>query len=170
MWSLLKHILTKSLEWLVIVAVAALVLDVLWGVTSRFVLRSPSGWTEEAAEYLLIWVSLLGAAVAFGRNAHLGVDYLLQKLEPAAQRCLRVATQLVVILFAGATMIGGGYILVAETLRAGQVSPALSLPVGAIYLAVPLSGVCIVFYALDRILQQCTGAEPSPPQPDQKGP
>ena len=151
MWQLAKGILTKVLEWVVILAVAALVLDVLWGVCSRFVLRSPSGWTEEAAEYLLIWVSLLGAAVAFGRNAHLGVDYLVEKLDPAARRWLRVCAQVAVIAFAAGVMVGGGYILVAETLRARQVSPALGLPVGAVYLAVPISGACIVFYAIDAI-------------------
>jgi TRAP-type C4-dicarboxylate transport system permease small subunit len=68
----LKAALVRLLEWIVIVVVAALVLDVLWGVFSRFVLRSPSRWTEEVATILLIWVSLLGAAVAFGRNEHWG--------------------------------------------------------------------------------------------------
>ncbi|NIX00358.1 MAG: TRAP transporter small permease subunit, partial [Phycisphaerae bacterium] len=51
-----------------------LVIDVTWQVITRFVLKNPSSWTEELATYLLIWVGLLGAAVALHRGAHLGID------------------------------------------------------------------------------------------------
>ena len=60
-----KKILDRFLECLVMVSVTVLVLDVLWQVFTRFVLRDASSWTEELATFLLIWVSLLGAAVAW---------------------------------------------------------------------------------------------------------
>jgi TRAP-type C4-dicarboxylate transport system permease small subunit len=155
-----KKCLTRLLEWAVIVIVAALVLDVLWGVFSRFVLRSPSRWTEEAATMLLIWVSLLGAAAAFSRREHLGVDYLVKKLDPEAQRWMAVIVQLVIIFFASAAMIYGGYVLVAETLASGQLSPALELKFGYVYLAVPLSGAFIVVFALEQIVLLIAGKSP----------
>ena len=40
----MKERLVTALERLLIVLVAGLVLDVLWQVASRFVLRSPSSW------------------------------------------------------------------------------------------------------------------------------
>ena len=46
--------LVRVLEWLTIVLFAALVLDVLWGVVSRYVLGTQSRWTEELAIYLLV--------------------------------------------------------------------------------------------------------------------
>jgi TRAP-type C4-dicarboxylate transport system permease small subunit len=150
---LAKTAVTRLLEGFVIVAVAALVLDVLWGVCSRFVLRDPSGWTVEVATMLLIWVSLLGAAVAFSRNEHLGVDYLVKKLDPDAGHLLAIVSQLVVIYFAAAVMVYGGYVLVHETLQAGQVSPALGVKIGYVYLAVPVSGVFIILFCLERIIE-----------------
>ena len=45
----LKDSLTRLLEMAVIAIMAALVLVVLWGVVSRFVLAEPSRWTEELA-------------------------------------------------------------------------------------------------------------------------
>ena len=76
----IKTVLDRSLEVLVMVVVAVLVLDVLWQVFTRFILNDPSTWTEELAVFLLVWVSLLGAAVALGRGAHLGIDYFVGKL------------------------------------------------------------------------------------------
>jgi TRAP-type C4-dicarboxylate transport system permease small subunit len=154
-----KAALVRLLEWIVIVVMAALVLDVLWGVCSRFVLRAPSRWTEEVATILLIWVSLLGAAVAFGRQEHLGIDYLIQKLDPSARRGMAVLAQILVGLFAGAVMVYGGYVLVSETLRAGQLLPALGLRYGHVYLAMPVSGVFILLFCLERILELASGRE-----------
>ena len=67
-----RKVLTRGLEWVVIIAVAVLTLDVLWGVFSRRILGGQSRWTEELARVLLIWVALLGTSVAFGEKGHLG--------------------------------------------------------------------------------------------------
>jgi TRAP-type C4-dicarboxylate transport system permease small subunit len=169
----LKTIVTRLLEWAVIVLVAALVLDVLWGIICRilfsyFYVGSPSRWTEEVATMLLIWVSLFGAAVGFSRHEHLGVDYLVKKLDPAAQRLMSVVVQLLIILFAASAMVYGGYILVSKALVSGQVSPALGLPFGYVYLAVPLSGLFIIFFALEQMIRAILGLAPVVDQPSEK--
>lgn len=146
-----KQAVIWLLEQAVIVAVAILVLDVLWGVFTRFLLDSPSRWTEEVATFLLIWVSLLGAAVAFDRQEHLGVDYFVKKLDPTAQLILRIVVQLVVFAFAAAAMVYGGYVLVSETLQSEQLTPALEIKMGYVYLAVPVSGLFIMLSSLERI-------------------
>jgi TRAP-type C4-dicarboxylate transport system permease small subunit len=163
MWRLIlrgKRMVTWCLEQVVIGLTAALVLDVLWGVGTRFVLKSPSRWTEEVATFLLIWVALLGAAVATGRREHLGVDFLVNKLDPAARRLLAIAAQLVVAAFASATLIYGGYVLVSATLAANQLTPALELPMGYVYLAVPASGVFILLFSLEQLAELVTFSVP----------
>lgn len=148
-----RRTLNRLLEYALIVAVAVLVLDVLWGVVSRYVLGTQSRWTEELATMLLIWVSLLGASVAFSAGQHLGVDYFVSKLHPSAQRLLEAVVRAAVAAFAAVVMLHGGYLLVAETLAAGQVSPALGLKIGYVYLAVPVSGVFILFECLVQLTQ-----------------
>ena len=49
-----RKYLVKGLEWAVILVTGFLVLDVVWGIITRFVLGSPSKWTEELARMLLI--------------------------------------------------------------------------------------------------------------------
>ena len=157
-----RHRLEWLLEQAVIIAVGSLVLVVLWGVCTRFVLGSPSRWTEEVATFLLIWVSLLGAAVAFSRREHLGVDYLVNKLDPSAQKLMAIVSQVIVVLFAASAMVYGGYVLVSETLLSGQVTPALGLKMGYVYLAVPVSGAFIVLFCLENIVELWMGAATKP--------
>ena len=149
----LRNGLTRILEFAVTVIVAVLVLDVLWGVCSRFVLGEPSAWTEELATFLLIWVALLGSAVGFSRQKHLGVDYFVNQLHPDARRLMAIVVQGLVAAFAASAMVWGGYILVSETLKAGQLTPALGIRMGMVYLAVPISGLFIVLFAIEQMLE-----------------
>ncbi len=144
----------RLLEWFLVIIVAVLVLDVLWGVVSRHFLDAPSRWTEEVATFLLIWLSLVGSAVAFRRHEHLGVDFFMGKLDPGAQRLMRIVALVIVIAFAAFVLIGGGCILVAEALAVEQRTPALGVLMGYVYVAVPLSGVCIVLFTATQVLAE----------------
>jgi TRAP-type C4-dicarboxylate transport system permease small subunit len=152
----LKRILDKTLEVLLMVSVAVLVVDVLWQVFTRFVIGNPSSWTEELATFLLIWVSLLGAAVALGRGAHLGIDYFTHKLP---ERC-RIQTELfvfaVVSIFSLLVMVVGGTRLVMLTLALEQISVALHIPMGYVYLAIPISGAFLVLYGVIGLMERFT--------------
>jgi TRAP-type C4-dicarboxylate transport system permease small subunit len=144
-----RQILVKTLEWLVIGLLAVLVLDVLWQVFSRYVLRRPSSWTDELATLLIIWVALLGASVAFLQQGHLGVDYLVAKLPPRLRLPSEIIVHVVVGFFAATILIYGGSKLVALTLLTQQVSPALGVKMGHVYLALPVSGSFILLFSLE---------------------
>jgi TRAP-type C4-dicarboxylate transport system permease small subunit len=144
----IKKVLDRSLELLVIVVVAVLVVDVLWQVFTRFILKNPSTWTEELAVFMLIWVSLLGAAVALNRGAHLGVDYFVGKLSPKKRLYTEIFVFLCISIFSLTVMVLGGIDLVTSTLKLEQQSPALGIKVGYVYLAVPMSGFFLVLYSV----------------------
>lgn len=149
-----KQALVKILEWLVIAMMASLVLAVLWQVFTRYVLRNPSSWTDELATLLIIWVALLGASVAFIKQAHLGVDVLVNRLSLRARLRCEIVVYLLVAFFAGMILIYGGIKLVALTLITHQVSPALGLKMGHVYLALPLSGLFILVFAVETIIER----------------
>ena len=180
----LKNILDKCLEVLVMVSVAVLVIDVLWQVATRygsqfapwikdhgwngklatFLVKytegiQPSDWTDELATFLLIWVALLGSAVALGRGAHLGIDYFVSKLSDQ----VRIRTELfvfaVVALFSLLVMVFGGVGLVARTFELKQVSVSLNLPMGYVYLAVPISGAFLVLYSLIGFFERVSSSK-----------
>ena len=152
----LKRILDKFLEVLLMVAVAVLVIDVLWQVFTRFVMGKPSSWTEELATFLLIWVSLLGAAVALGRGAHLGIDYFVSKLPERDRIQTELFVFAVITVFSLLAMVVGGIGLVKRTLDVEQISVALHIPMGYVYLAIPISGAFLVLYGLIGFFERLT--------------
>jgi TRAP-type C4-dicarboxylate transport system permease small subunit len=144
----MKKALDKTLEWLTTAAVAILVIDVTWQIITRFVLNHPSSWTEEFATFLMMWVGLLGAAVAVNYKTHLGIDFFVLKLPGRWRSGVEMAVFLLVALFAVVIMVVGGLELVQKTLITNQVSPALNWKMGYVYLCLPVSGFFIVVYSL----------------------
>lgn len=165
----LKKVLDRLLEVLVIVVMAILVLDVLWQVFTRLILKDPSTWTEELAVFMLIWVSLLGAAVALGRGAHLGIDYFVGKLPHRARLATEVLVFFSVAAFSLLVMIGGGVDLVASNLELGQESPALRMKMGYVYLAVPISGFFLTLYAVIGLVERLKGFASRASRPPSEG-
>lgn len=141
----------KILEVTLVVLLLVLVADVLWQVISRYILPTPSSFTDELAGYLLIWVGVLGSAYVAGLQEHLAIDLLLQRSSAKVQRRLIIVINIIVLLFAVAVMIVGGMWLVITRFKFGVVSAALNLPMGYVYSIVPISGLLISYYSIEII-------------------
>lgn len=152
-----KDGLTRGLEIVIIATMGLLVVDVVWGVFSRYALGEQTKWTEELARFLLVWVALLGGALAFRTKTHLGVDYFVNRLHPDARRVTAVVADLVVLFFAGAVLLLGGTSVVREALVLEQTTPALGWKMGYVYMALPISGFFVVFYTLDNLMATLRG-------------
>ncbi len=143
----IKKKVNRILEWILIILMAVNVLNVLWQVFTRFVLKDPSSFTEELARYFLIWVGLLGASYAAGKKMHLAIDVVLKATVGKIRNLAELCIQLFIFLFAFFVMVIGGIRLVVITLKLNQISAALRLQLGYVYLVLPLSGLLIMFYA-----------------------
>ena len=143
-----KKIIDKLLGWLVTIIMGVLVINVLWQVASRFLLGDPSSFTDELAGYLLIWVGLLGAAYATGQKQHLAIDLLSAKLSDKGKKLQTLFINLIIAVFALVVLVIGGGNLVFITFYLGQISSALQIPVGYVYVVLPLSGLFIIYYAV----------------------
>jgi TRAP-type C4-dicarboxylate transport system permease small subunit len=157
-----KTTLDRILAWVVIVLMAAITLNVLWQVFTRFILGNPSSFTDELARFMLIWIGLLGAAYVMGQRGHLAIDLLLTKLKPNVALVLDAVIMTAVMVFSVGVMVIGGSHLVYLTYTLEQISPALNLSLAYVYLALPLSGIVIAFYAalfLFDVIRAITGRE-----------
>lgn len=144
--------ITKLLEITLIVLMSTIVIDVTWQVFTRFILQDPSSFTEELAGFLLIWIGLLGSSYAIYTKAHLGIDILARKLQGSARKMLEVIIYTIVLLFSLFILVIGGWNLVNITFTLNQISPAMGLPMGYVYLVLPLTGVLIIYYSIFHIL------------------
>ncbi len=152
-----KNILDRLLTWSCVVLFGALVLDVAWQVFARQVLNQPSGWSEELAKYLFIWLGLFGAALVFGERGHIAVDFAVKKLPNTGQMILSVVVQLAILAFTGLVLLWGGFRVVK--LAWNQNLTGLPVNVGPLYMALPISGVLIAFYTIYHLVRILTGAE-----------
>ena len=135
------------LETSISLLIFVLVIDVLWQVFTRFVLRDSSSFTEELARYILVWVSLLGACYGVGKEIHLGVDLLPKMLTAESRLRMEICNDLFILLFALLVLVIGGGRLVFISLHLNQLSAALRIPLGYVYLVAPLAGLFMIFYA-----------------------
>ena len=145
-------LLNKTIETFLVLIFSLLVLDVVWQVVSRYVVGQSSSFTEEFARFALIWLTVLGAAYINGqKEGHLSMDFLLSKLPMEKQKKRQKKIQLIMAIFALVVMIIGGGNLVYTTLKLGQISPALLVPLGFVYAIVPISGAIIIFFSIYHI-------------------
>ncbi len=149
----LKAKIDKILENILIAFMSILVIDVLWQVLSRYVLASPSSFTDELAGFLLIWVGLLGAAYVAGKQGHLAIDLLVQRSTPVTRKRMMILINVFIALFALLVMIVGGSWLVATRFMFNVDSAALHLPLGYVYSVLPLSGLLILYYSILFIIK-----------------
>lgn len=148
----LKKLLDNILEKILITIMAIMVINVIWQVASRYIVQSPSAFTDELSRYLLIWLSILGASYVTGKKMHLSIDLLAMKLNPKNKRKLNAIIYLIVALFATLVMVLGGARLVYITFTLGQTSPALEIPLAYVYIVLPIGGLVILYYSIINIL------------------
>lgn len=149
---IVRQKIDKALEVFLVVITSILVLDVLWQVISRYVLTSPSSFTDELAGFLLIWVGVLGSAYVAGKKEHLAIDILLQKSGPSRKHFLTIVINTCILLFAMFIMVIGGTWLVYTRFALEVRSAALEIPLGGVYLVLPVSGLLFMYYAFDDIM------------------
>jgi TRAP-type C4-dicarboxylate transport system permease small subunit len=147
----LRKSIDKILEWVLVFLLSFLVIDVLWQVASRYIMKSPSSYTDELAGYLLIWVGLLGAAYVAGKREHLAIDLLIQRSSPKRKLKLELIISSTIIIFAITVLIIGGSWLVYTRFYLSVKSSALGMPLGIVYLVLPLSGILIAYFDIDNI-------------------
>lgn len=144
-------LLDKILSYALITAMASILLVVSWQVVSRYLLDDPSSVTEELARFLLIWIGMLGAVYAFRTHAHLGLDIVVDRMQPAKKHLVQIFVQVSVIVFCALVMVYGGTQLMDLTLDLNQISAALGIKMGFVYSILPITGGMICLYAIHNI-------------------
>jgi len=143
------HALRSLILWMGVGVFGILMLNILVSIAARY-LNLPItniDWVEETSRFLFIWLSFLGAALATDQMVHIRIDFFALFLAPRARLALEILVYLMMVSFAAVMTYQG----ILVTLRAGDQSPVLLLPMSLAYLALPVSGVAILLFTV-RIL------------------
>ena len=102
-------------------------------------------WSEEAVRYLFLWLCFLGFSVAMNRGGHIVVDFFINFLPHPVKRALALASDAVILGFLVFLFVKGTQIAQATW---NNLSPAMHLPMGYLYLILPISAILLLFYTL----------------------
>ncbi len=151
----MRKIIDLILSRLVIIVMTVLVIDVLLQVVAGIFISesNPFSFTDELAEFLLIWVGLLGAAYVSGQKQHLAIELINNKLSERNLLRLKIFINVLIIMFAALILAVGGIRFVIINIKLEQLSAAMQLPMWYVYLGLPLSGMFIIYYAMDDIVE-----------------
>lgn len=146
----MRKSIDKVTEILTSFLMIAMVLVACWQVFTRFILNSPSVISEEFLRYALIWLTMVGAAEAYGKNKHLAVLFVARKFAKRTQTIIYMLVDVSVVAFSILIMIQGGIRTFQNAM--GQVSSAMQLPMEYLYLSLPVGGVLFLFHAIVHII------------------
>lgn len=149
--------MVQALTWISIVLFVVLVLVVMWQVFTRQVLQSPSGWTTIVSQYLLVWPVLFSVAMVFGERGHVAVDFFARLVPRPGQRITSILVELSILLFAVLGLVWGG--IRGMAISWDQAIPGLPVTVGQMYLALPIAGAIITWFALEDLVRAARGED-----------
>lgn len=131
-------------RWCIVVMLAAMACMVFANVALRFFTDRSILWVEEASRYTMIWLTFIGAGLVLRYGGHIGIDTLQQKL-PRHAVAIRVGIFAVLLGFFGVMAVVG---LRYSVLTWAQTTPVLQIPIGAVYLAMPIGFALMIVHLL----------------------
>lgn len=153
----LKQMIDKAVEWFSIALVIVMVLLVLWQVIARYLLNSPSSFSEALTRYLFVWLVLITSTYAFGSREHMYISALNDRLRGKTRTAVNILIEVLTILFAACVMVFGGSII--TRMQMVSLDSSLHIPMGVVYAVIPVCGVITVFYCICNILEELEKAK-----------
>jgi TRAP-type C4-dicarboxylate transport system permease small subunit len=131
-------------RWLVIAILAAMASMVFANVALRFLTDRSILWVEEVSRYLMIWLTFVGAGLVLRYGGHIGIDTLQERFPRAAPTLRKVIFVLLLGFFLFMVWIGTRY----ASRTWAQTTPVTEIPVGFVYLAMPVGFGLLVVHLL----------------------
>jgi TRAP-type C4-dicarboxylate transport system permease small subunit len=134
------------------VAMALICLITFANVVVRYLTDASFAFTEEFSVFLLVVLTLVGAAGAFVRNRNIRVDFFAARMPAPTQRWLEVAGLLLTVaLFLMVAWYGARF--VADDWKFGTTSPGIGIPQWIYSVWLPALSLLIAGRALGRVVR-----------------
>jgi len=151
--------LARFCMYFAVAGLLLIVLTVAWQVFGRYVLNNPPTWAEGLALLLILYVTLLAAAVGVRDAGHIGMESLLvlapERVRIQVERLIHV----LVALF-GAAMVWNGWLLGVSVMN--YLIPGLGVSEGLRYVPLVLSGALIVLFSMEHVIASLRNLDVEP--------
>ena len=102
----LGRLIDRVEETLIAVFLGLMTVITFANVIARYVFNDNILWALEATVFLFAWLVLLGASYAVKRSLHLGIDLLINTLQPGTRRVLGLVSVAACLAFSILLLIG----------------------------------------------------------------
>jgi len=135
-----------------------LIISVFTEVMIRYVIQHPSAWTEEVAQFILVWFSLLAAAVAARRGMHFAIRFGVMFFSPPIRWFLRQACNVaVIVLLAALLKQAVAYLDIVSNQHSMATEINLRIPYAGIPVGIGMLMVVYILELADGLLSLKTG-------------
>jgi TRAP-type C4-dicarboxylate transport system permease small subunit len=145
----------QVIKFLMVAAMVVLCVLVFVNVVLRYGFNSNLLLTEEVARYVFVWLTFLGAILAYARNGHIRVDSGLRLLPPNPRRIVEFAADAIILVCC--YLVTRGSIELAQ-LNTMNYLPITGLPVSILYFAGVPFGLCIAGLTIRNAWRRMRGA------------
>jgi len=146
---------------MIIVLMLVMTFTVFVQIVFRYVFNTPLDWSEEIARFSFVWVSFLGASALMRVREHINVTVFTDNFPPALRRGCVFLANIVAIVCIYFFVVGGIALTRNEW---SQLAPTTQIPMGWIYIAVPISavlmGVWVLLQMFDLLLARDAEGRP----------
>ena len=111
----------------------------------RYVFNQSLSWSEELCRYLFVWTVFIGSGIGLYHRKHVNVDLLEKALPIHIRRYFILCLDLCVIGFLVFFLIVGTQLALKNMT---QLSPAMGIPLGYIYISIPFGSIVMLIYAV----------------------
>lgn len=153
----LKRVMDRILGGACVTLFALMIVVGTYQIVVRYFFNRPSTVSEELLTYSFTWMALLASAYVFGRRGHMRMSFLADKLPERKQLALDILIECLIFVFAAIILVHGGISIMRLTMS--QVTASLGIPMGVVYMAVPLSGALTMLYSVLNVVALCRGKD-----------
>ena len=146
----IRKVMNTAIKFICIALFAFMVLIGTYQILVRYIFNSPSTVSEELLTYSFTWMSLFAASYVFGKRDHMRMGFVADKLSPDKLKVLNIILEVITIAFSSIVMVYGGISITKLSMT--QKTASLGIPMGYIYLVIPISGILIVIYSVLNII------------------
>ncbi|MGA7327319.1 MAG: TRAP transporter small permease [Rhodomicrobium sp.] len=140
------YLLCVYIAGIALVAISAVI---PWAVFTRYVLNSAASWPEPAAVLLTIALTFFGAAACYRTSQHMRISFFTGLLPEPLRRAVDFVAELITAALALFMVVWGSKLV--EATQFNTISDFPFLSVGVTYLPIPIGGLILFLFVIERI-------------------
>lgn len=150
----IEQLFVRLAELALVLLLAGMTIMVFGNVVLRYGFNSGWNFSEEMSRYFFVWLTFIGAILAFRDHNHVGVETFVRLLGPIGRQVCIAATNLIILICA-LILFWGTW--VQHAINASMTAPVVGLSMIWVYGISYITGAAVALMAVTRLVLAVLG-------------